>query len=71
VAVGLVLGVVIAVLVLKLSTAVSNQLIDVRVTDPSTYLLAAVILAAVAFVGCLLPARRAARIQPAVALREE
>jgi putative ABC transport system permease protein len=47
----------------------SGLLVGVRPADPLTFAVAAVVLAAVAFVGCYMPARRAIRIDPIVALR--
>lgn len=49
--------------------AIRGFLYDVGASDPSTYLLVFVILAAVAALAGYLPARRATRIDPAVALR--
>jgi len=39
--------------------------------DPSTLALASTVLAAAGLIACILPARLAARIDPAVALRDQ
>ena len=53
------------------SRLLQSQLFGVTSTDPLTYLAGALLLLAVAFAGCLIPARRAARVDPMVALRCE
>jgi putative ABC transport system permease protein len=47
----------------------SSLLFGVRPTDPMTFILVPLLLAAVAVVACLLPARRATKVDPVVALR--
>ena len=42
---------------------------QVRPSDPSVYLVVTAIVAAVSAIGCLLPARRASRVDPLVSLR--
>jgi ABC-type antimicrobial peptide transport system permease subunit len=50
---------------------VQNQLYGVQPADTATILIAAVTLAAVAGLASALPARRAARVTPMSALRDE
>jgi ABC-type antimicrobial peptide transport system permease subunit len=47
------------------------QLFNVRPTDPLTIVTVAVFIAVVASVACLIPANRAARVDPMVVLRDE
>jgi predicted permease len=51
-----------------LGGVVTSQLYDVGVLDPMVILMAAVVLAVTSLVACLGPARRAARVDPIVAL---
>jgi ABC-type lipoprotein release transport system permease subunit len=46
-------------------------LYEVPPDDPATLLSATVVLSAVAFIATYLPARRAASVEPTVALRQE
>lgn len=66
--IGLVLGGVGAV---ALSRYVRSQLFGLDATDPATFALAALVLVLVAAAASAIPARRAAAIDPMVALREE
>jgi predicted permease len=53
-----------------LKRSLESQLFDVRVTDPLVLTAAAAVLGTVALVACALPARRAAAIDPAIALSD-
>jgi putative ABC transport system permease protein len=56
---------------LALGRAVSSLVFGVPVRDTATFALVAIALASVAFAACLLPAFRASRVDPLVALRHE
>jgi putative ABC transport system permease protein len=51
--------------------ALRSMLFGVTPLDPVSFALAPIVLAAVALLACYLPARRALRIDPIAALREE
>ncbi|MGH9838962.1 MAG: FtsX-like permease family protein, partial [Blastocatellia bacterium] len=65
---GLVIGLAGARMLTRL---LSDFLYQVSVTDPAIFALLAGMLAAVAFLACYLPARRATKVDPLVALRHE
>lgn len=67
-AVGVVLG---AVAALTLMRFASTLLYGVSAADPATYIAISLLLTAVAFLACYVPAYRATRIDPLVALRFE
>ncbi len=54
-----------------LSRYMSTMLFGVKPTDPAVYAVASLVLIAVALLASYLPARRAAKIDPLVALRDE
>lgn len=56
---------------LLLTRLMSSLLFGVRATDALTFIAVPVILAGVAVTACYLPARRASRIAPTIALRHE
>ncbi len=66
---GLAFGTAIALALSRGLASVSGSLLGGRVVDPLIYLAAALFLCVIAVLACLVPARRAARIDPAVSLR--
>jgi putative ABC transport system permease protein len=56
---------------LALSQFLQSLLFEVKSTDIMTFASVPVLLAAVAFVACYLPARRATQVDPIIALRNE
>jgi putative ABC transport system permease protein len=56
---------------LLLTPILSKQLFAVKSTDPATYATVSALLAGVAFLACYLPARRATKVDPTLALRNE
>jgi putative ABC transport system permease protein len=58
-------------LALALSRVIARMLYEVSATDPATFVLVPLLLLSIAAIACYVPARRATRVDPIVALRAE
>ena len=67
-AIGVGLGLITAFV---LTRALQSMLVGVSATDPLTFVAITALFLSVAALACWLPARRAARLDPLVALRED
>ena len=66
--IGLIIGLAASLAVTRVLTA---ELVQVSPTDPITLVVASAVLMVAATLGCLIPARRAMRVDPVVALRHD
>jgi putative ABC transport system permease protein len=68
---GLAVGGAVAQVVTRVLSSFSHLLYRVGANDPTTFAAVSVVLIGVAFLACYIPARRAANVDPIVALRHE
>jgi putative ABC transport system permease protein len=70
-AVGVALGLASAYVLTKYLETLTSMLFGVKARDPWTFAAIAVLLSVVAFLAILVPARRATKVDPLIALRYE
>jgi ABC-type antimicrobial peptide transport system permease subunit len=68
---GLAVGAVGALILTRTLSSLSHLLYGVRPSDPLTFATVSVVLISVSILACYIPARRAAKVDPMVALRYE
>ena len=68
---GLAIGAAAALILTRLVSSFSHLLYGVRPSDPATFIFVSILLTAVAILASYIPARRAVRVDPMVALRYE
>jgi putative ABC transport system permease protein len=71
-AIGLALGLALALILARAAGAgIQNILFGVSATDPATYAIVFALITVVSLIATLVPARRATRVDPMIALRTE
>ena len=70
-AIGLVIGLIVAYVLTKYMESLTSMLFGVRPRDPLTFIVIGGVLGLVSLLACLVPARRATKVDPMVALRYE
>jgi ABC-type antimicrobial peptide transport system permease subunit len=68
---GLAIGVAAALILARILTSLSSLLYGVRAGDPLTFIAVSLVLGGVTVLACYIPARRATKVDPMVALRYE
>jgi ABC-type antimicrobial peptide transport system permease subunit len=56
---------------LAITRLLASQLFDITPTDPVTFVVVPILLLTVALLACLVPARRATKVDPLSAIRQE
>jgi predicted permease len=69
--IGVATGVAAALILTRVLSSFSHLLYGVRASDPLTFAAVSLVLLCAALLACYIPARRAARLDPTIALRQE
>jgi len=69
--IGIVAGVVLSLIAARFATVFSNLLFGIKATDATTFVAVVLMVAVVSLLACYIPAYRAAKVDPMIALRYE